>query len=66
MYFDVYDYPNLVAFLLPSDYGFAGAFERLGFKTYRLRTYILPLGGGTVFRDWLDDEEFTWFVLRYS
>jgi hypothetical protein len=56
MWFSVYDYPNFVDFMLRGETLDEG-FKRAGFKTYRY-----SMGK----RYWLDDHEFTFFVLRYS
>ena len=64
MYFDVYDYPKLIA-AAPA-YSFGGkwvdVFKDFGFKTYRYDSH-LPIG---MLWHWLDDYEYTWFLLRYS
>jgi hypothetical protein len=62
MYFDVYDYPKLIA-AAPGVYSFGYTWEDIfksaGFKTYRYDSHLLLC-------HWLDEHEFTWFVLRYS
>jgi hypothetical protein len=58
MWFNVYDYPKFVACkgILHRK------FEAAGFSTYRTECSRNWDEG----YHWLDDHEFTWFVLRYS
>ena len=68
MWFSVYDYPKFIeeADALPIAIGVESSwyntFTFMGFKTYQLNTN----GGVASTRHWLDDHEYTWFVLRFS
>jgi hypothetical protein len=60
MYFDVFDYPK---FVTDTPYGsWCDVFEDAGFKTFRLD--LKKWGNGQLY--WLDDYEYTWFLLRYG
>ena len=67
MWFRYIDYPNFVDFMLRGETVSPGetldvTFKRAGFKTYRIDEDLFILDN----RHWLDDHEFTFFVLRYS
>jgi hypothetical protein len=63
MWFSIYDYENFLI-LSASTIGetWKETFNNLGFKTYQVDYGISPMGKC----HWLDDHEFTFFVLRYS
>jgi hypothetical protein len=65
MYFDVFEYPNFIEECksIGSWWGtgtWSEVFSNAGFKTYRIDKTKMGKS------HWLDDEEFTWFVLRFS
>jgi hypothetical protein len=61
MYFRVKDFPKFVneEGVLFEWWDYKLEFTTLGFKTYK---FTNDWNGG----HWLDDHEYTWFVLRYS
>jgi hypothetical protein len=61
MWFDVWNYPNFIAEGLHGRW--KERFERAGFKTYKIAWDKSSYDDDY---HWLDDYEFTWFVLRYS
>ena len=68
MWFSVYDYPKFIEEADAFSYTVTGfpswynTFTFMGFKTYQLNTN----GGVASARHWLDEHEYTWFVLRFS
>ena len=68
MYFDVHDYPKFkeacVEAMLRDGWfhlSWSETFRSMGYSTYRNK-----VNHQLVFWHWLDDHEFTFFVLRYS
>jgi hypothetical protein len=64
MYFSVKDFPKFIQETLHIG-SWQDSFRDTGFKTYRI-TLDLADPDHITKRHWLDDEEFTWFVLRFS
>ena len=60
MYFDVFDYPKF--FTNNPDGSWWELFEDAGFKTFRLD--LNEWGIAQLY--WLDDYEYTWFLLRFG
>ena len=67
MYFDVFEYPNFIEECMSSDswrsFDWEERFKCMGFLTYRVDVPRLYAGAEP---HWLEDHEFTFFVLRYS
>lgn len=61
MWFRLFDYPNFVDFMLRGE-TLDVTFNRAGFKTYRIDLDLFMSDK----RHWLDEHEFTFFVLRFS
>ena len=61
MWFSVYDYPKFATRVSLSA-SWEEDFNQAGFKTYRFDSNGDFMGK----RHWLDDYEFTWFLLRYG
>ena len=60
MWFSVRDFPKFVQETLHIS-NWHDSFRDTGFKTHQQR-----IDTGNYLEHWLDEHEFTWFVLRYS
>ena len=63
MWFSVSDYPKFLTFVNDIPYiSWTEGFEATGFRTYQ-NDYFRNWWDG---QHWLDEHEYTWFVLRFS
>ena len=67
MYFDVFEYPNFIEECKSIgswwEITWVETFEKMGFKTYKVINEIVD---GKYLEHYLDDHEYTWFVMRFS